>query len=203
LVKANGTLLWWFFILAGLVEGTLTARIWRRAHPTLPPPAVIQKEENLPQKLRIPKLGLAATVEAVGLGSDGEMVMPENPQIAAWYRSGSKLGEKGNLVIAGHLDSKTGPAVFYRLAQLTAGDKITITDQNNQEFLFIVVKKETYDEDQFPVNEVFGSSDRPRLNLITCRGRFDRATKRYTKRVVVFSELKEQKTSPAPDGKTP
>jgi LPXTG-site transpeptidase (sortase) family protein len=195
--------LWWFFILAGLVEGTLTAKIWSRAHPTPPPAVVVQKEENLPQKLRIPKLGLMARVEAVGLGSDGEMVMPENPQVAAWYQSGSKLGEKGNLVIAGHLDSKTGPAVFYRLSLLTLGDEIIVSDQNQKEYYFMVVKKETYDENQFPVGEVFGGNDKSQLNLITCRGRFDQTTKRYTKRVVVFSELKEQKISPAPAGKTP
>jgi LPXTG-site transpeptidase (sortase) family protein len=197
------TLLWWFFILAGLVEGTLTAKIWQRARPTPPPPVVVQKEENLPRKLRIPKLGLAAAVEAVGLADDGEMVMPEDPQRAAWYQSGSKLGEKGNIVIAGHLDSKTGPAVFYRLSLLTLGDEIIVSDQNQKEYYFVVVKKETYDESQFPMGEVFGGNNKSQLNLITCRGRFDQATKRYTKRIVVFAELKEQKTSPVPDGKTP
>jgi len=190
--------LWWFFILAGLVEGTLTAKIWLRAQPTQPPAVVVQKEENLPQQLWIPKLGVTTRVEAVGLDSDGEMVMPENPDSVAWYQSGSKLGEKGNLVIAGHLDSKTGPAVFYRLSLLTLGDEIIVSDQNQKEYYFVVVKKETYDEDQFPIGEVFGGNDKSQLNLITCRGQFDRTTKRYTKRVVVFSELKEQKTSPAP-----
>ncbi len=177
--------------MAGLIEGTLIAKIWLRAHPSPPPTIVIEKKASLPQKLKIPKLGLTTTVEAVGLGTDGEMLMPENPQVVAWYQSGSSLGEKGNLVIAGHLDSKTGPAVFYRLSSLTAGDEIIVSDQEQKEYCFVVVKKEIYEEDQFPMEEVFGKSDQKRLNLITCRGKFDQNTKRYTKRVVVFSELRE------------
>ena len=186
------------------MEGTLAAKIlFRSSHSVLPTPIIVKKEESYPQKINIPKLGVASKVEAVGLGTDGEMAMPENPETVAWYKLGNKLGEKGNVVIAGHLDSKTGPAIFYRLPELGIGEEIIVADQNNKEFHFVVVKKETYDEDKFPVGEVFGESDKPRLNLITCRGRFDRTTKRYTKRIVVYTELKERKTSSAADEKKP
>jgi hypothetical protein len=37
--------------------------------------------------------------------------------------------------------------------------------------------------------DVFGPSKQTRLNLITCKGTFNRATQNYDKRLVVFSEM--------------
>jgi len=179
--------------LAGLVEGLLATKIWFRlsfSHLS-PLPTVVEKEISIPRQVNIPKLGLITEVMPAGRESDGEMAVPEDPWVVAWYQWGAKLGEKGNAVIAGHLDSKTGPAVFYHLSQLTAGDEVLVKDQNQKEFVYIVVKKETYNENNFPVTEVFGESDKPRLNLITCRGQFNRETKRYTKRIVIYTELRE------------
>ncbi len=148
-------------------------------------PHVIQH----PQILSIPRLGITAKIEAVGLDSVKRMDVPKDTNNVGWYKLGYKPGEVGNAVIDGHVDSLTGPAVFYNLSQLEKGDSIIIQGDNKQLY-FIVTAKETYQYDQFPVNKVFGTSSNPRLNLITCKGTFDRLKKNYSQRLVVYTQQK-------------
>lgn len=182
-----------FFLLAGLTEGFLAGYlIAGRIYPSVKKQVEAPPQRGtIPQKIIIPRLGIETGILPIGLNEKGEMVMPEDYTNVGWYRDGFRLGEKGSIVIAGHLDSKTGPAVFYRLSQLQPGDEIRVIDQNGREFIFIVTRLQTYYDANFPLEEVFLANDKQRLNLITCRGHFDRAKQRYNQRVVVFSELKE------------
>lgn len=41
--------------------------------------------------------------------------MPKRFDTVAWYVLGPRPGELGKAVMAGHLDAKTGPAIFWRL----------------------------------------------------------------------------------------
>jgi hypothetical protein len=47
--------------------------------------------------------------------------------VAGWYALGPRPGDPGSAVILGHVDSKRGPAVFYRLRQLLRGDEIDVS----------------------------------------------------------------------------
>jgi LPXTG-site transpeptidase (sortase) family protein len=143
-----------------------------------------------PVGLRIPTLGIDTTVQWVGVDAEGRMGVPSNYTDVAWYERGPTPGTPGNAVIAGHLDSKTGPAVFYRLEDLKPGDEIFVTAANGQEYRFIVTASEVYVADDAPVDRIFGTAVTPHLNLITCDGAFDRAIRQYDKRLVVYSELK-------------
>ncbi len=189
----NKKLFFYFLIAAGLIEGTLAGYglSLKKATEikTRPPEKSVTEEARLPKKVVIPKLGIETEVKPVGLDSEGQMEMPPDYWAAAWYQTDISLGKKGSTVIAGHLDSPKGPAVFYRLSQLEKGDVVLVFDQNGREYQFSVVKKETYEEDQFPLAEVFAAADKARLNLITCRGKFNRSTRRYDKRIVVYTEL--------------
>ena len=42
----------------------------------------------------------------------------ELPTKAGWYADGTAPGDTGPAVLAGHVDSKRGPAVFYRLREV-------------------------------------------------------------------------------------
>lgn len=144
-----------------------------------------------PQTLSIPKLGVNAAVEAVGQDSTGRMDVPQGVFNVGWYSLGYKPGEKGNAVMAGHLDTTTGaPAVFYYLNQLSVGDQVIVSDRNGRELTFEVTGARSYLFDQVPLQEIFGPSDKPRLNLITCTGVWNRGTSNYTNRLVVFTELR-------------
>lgn len=154
-------------------------------------PSPTQKPITLPVKIQIPKIGVNAEIESVGLDKQNKMDVPKLVENVAWYNLGAKPGEKGSAVMAGHLDKITGaPAVFYNLSSLAPGDRITVTNRSGDNFIFIVTRISKYPDKQFPLQEVFaGPTDTARLNLITCEGVFDRKTKNYSDRVVVYSEL--------------
>lgn len=151
-----------------------------------PTPVLLSK----PVTLAIPKLGIKTQIEYVGNDAKGNMDVPKNDMHVAWYEPGFLPGAKGNAVLAGHFDKKSGgPAVFYNLNQLQAGDAIVVTDENRKELTFVVMEKHTYPVTHFPVEEVFGSSNEKYLNLITCGGVWDSVKKMYGDRLVVRSVL--------------
>ncbi len=155
--------------------------------------SIEQQTVAAPTKLTIPKLGIVAAVESVGMDSQGRMDVPKNADNVAWYNLGYKPGDLGNAVIAGHYDRETGaPAVFYDINKLQVGDKIITTDVHGKEISFSVIRNTNYPYEQFPLKEVFGSSSKPMLNLITCEGTWNKITHNYSHRTVVFAEMIKQ-----------
>jgi LPXTG-site transpeptidase (sortase) family protein len=144
-----------------------------------------------PVNLQIPKLGITTTIESVGLDAKKNMDVPKKDMDVGWYQYGSKPGEMGNAVIAGHFDTRAGtPAVFYHLADLAVGDDIIVTDEKGQAYTFTVISKDKYPVDNFPIDTVFGKSDNRYLNLITCDGVWQPSKKLYSDRLVVRTQLK-------------
>ncbi len=146
----------------------------------------------IPKTLRIPSINLEATIESVGMDAKGNMDTPKDSDNVAWYNLGYKPGTVGNAVIAGHYDKADGsPAVFWNLSKLAVGDKVMVTDENGSEQTFQVVRSEKYPYDQFPLQEVFGKSDKKMLNFITCQGEWNSEAKNYSHRSVIYTELVE------------
>lgn len=147
------------------------------------------QEIGFPERIIIPKIGVDAAVQYVGLTPDGDMDAPNNAKDAAWFKLGPKPAEEGNAVIAGHFDSKDGkPALFWDLDKLSPGDYIFIIDDKSVKRRFKVIERKFYDSESASMEEIFGASDKARLNLITCGGVWDKKTQNYNKRLVVFSE---------------
>lgn len=143
-----------------------------------------------PVNLSIPEIGVNSDIEYVGLDSKRNMDVPKKAENVAWYELGPKPGELGSAVLAGHLDAPDGsPAVFWDLKILKVGDEIITTDEDGKKQTFIVKGVESYPWDDFPLEEVFADSSGRKLNLITCEGDFDRETKNYSKRTVVYAEM--------------
>ncbi len=201
-MKQIGIIILLFIVsFVGISIGAGTAHLLSANNPSkqvLPAHILPQKDSakepaielGIPQTLRIPKINVQATVESVGLDTQGRMDIPRKVEDVAWYNLGYKPGEKGNAVIDGHLDKVTGaPAVFWNLSKLTAGDKIFITDSKGHEYTFSVLYIRKYPYNNFPIEEVFGASSKSRLNLITCQGVWNSAQRNYSHRVVAFSEL--------------
>lgn len=154
--------------------------------------------DTVPVRLRIPAIDVDATIEPVGQDRNGRMDTPSLVDDVAWYEPGVAPGEIGNAVLAGHLDRIGGaPAVFWKLGKLAAGDDIFVTDSAGGELHFRVTGVESYPYDAAPMNDIFGFGIRSRLNLITCRGKWDRAGQTYTQRLVVYSELVGDDSAPA------
>lgn len=144
----------------------------------------------IPAKLTIPAIKVNTDIEQVGTLPSGQMGVPANINNAAWYEPGTKPGNTGNSVIDGHVDSKTGPAVFYNLKKLQTGDEIIVTDKNGTALTYIVKNKVSYPRDKAPLEKIFGYTDGRKLNLITCTGLFNRNQHTHEQRLVVYTELK-------------
>lgn len=153
-------------------------------------PTPTPEPQYLPVSFSIPKIGVNALIEAVGTDENGKMVLPEELTKAGWYKDGFRPGQKGNAVIAGHLDSTTGAgAIFYHLHELEPGDTMSVLDEHGSLYTFTVTRKETYPYDAVPIDEVFGRSDTADLNLVTCTGWWNAAMHNYSHRMVIYSKL--------------
>ena len=145
-----------------------------------------------PSMLVIPKLGVQAPVDYVGMDEEGKMDVPTVDTHVAWFSLGFRPGEIGNAVMAGHYDTTNAvPSIFYHLNQLQPGDEIFVIDEFGQQKKFVVRENVEYDLNNVPLQSIFGYSDKPRLNLITCSGWFNNSINSYSHRTVVFTELVE------------
>jgi sortase (surface protein transpeptidase) len=90
-------------------------------------------------------------------------------------------------VIAGHVDSKRGPAVFFRLPDLGRGDRIFVDRADGTTAVFAAQRIERHGKNAFPTDEVYGDTPDSQLRLITCGGKFDRKAHSYVDNVIVFA----------------
>lgn len=142
--------------------------------------------------LAAPAIGLRTShMVELGLGHDRRLEAPEEWDAVGWYSRGAAPGQEGPAVLAGHLDSPTGPAVFHRLDGLREQDTVSVERADGTVVDFAVYAVERHAKDDFPTEEVYGDTERPELRLITCGGDFDAATGHYTDNVVVFAALVE------------
>lgn len=145
-----------------------------------------------PGRLEIPKLNVDAVIEEVGRIKNGQMGVPQNPDNIGWFEPGVKPGAQGNAVMAGHIDSLTGPAVFYDLKKLEKGDEIIVHGKDGEALRFVVTKTETYPRNDSPVDDIFGFNYSSGLTLITCTGEYNRKAKTHEERYVVYTELSQE-----------
>lgn len=97
----------------------------------------------------------------------------------------------GNAIMAGHVDNYIGPAVFYPLKNLIAGNEVIVSDTATNKLIFEVISVEAYLATDAPIDKIFGETGEIQLNLITCTGEYNRISKEYDKRLVVYTRLKE------------
>lgn len=140
-----------------------------------------------PTRLKIPSINVNATIEYVGLTPDGAMDVPKSPHNVGWFKLGPRPGENGSAVIAGHYGFKKG-SVFDNLHKLDKGDKLYVQDEKGRMTTFVVREILKYDSKADALN-VFDSNDgKAHLNLITCEGIWDKVSKNYSKRLVIFTD---------------
>src|SRR5512132_1373131 len=138
-----------------------------------------------PVRVEIPAIGVSSPLVPLGLNPDGTMQVPGDFQVAGWFTGGPQPGQLGPAVIAGHVDSRTGPAVFYRLRDLRPGDQIRVVRADRLVVLFEVESLASYPKQALPDEAVYGATTAPALRLITCAGTFDRARHSYRDNLVV------------------
>ncbi|WP_431041472.1 class F sortase [Streptomyces sp. P1-3] len=158
-------------------------------------PGIPQRGPALPRsapvRLAIPSVGVDAPFTELALDGAGRLNAPpaEDGNLVGWFREGASPGERGNAIVAGHVDTTTGPAVFWPLSSLKPKEKVTITRADGIEATFTVDGVETYPKNAFPDQKVYGETEDAQLRLITCGGSYDHVARDYTANVVVFAHL--------------
>jgi Sortase domain len=142
-----------------------------------------------PRTLRIPAIGVRTPLEPLATDARGRLRPPGDPARAGWFHAGVRPGDVGPAVIAGHVDSRTGAAVFTRLGSLTPGARILVTDARGRVAAFTVERTASFPKTRFPTEDVYGATPDPQLRLITCGGAFDPVSGHYRRDVVVYASL--------------
>jgi LPXTG-site transpeptidase (sortase) family protein len=138
-----------------------------------------------PVRVEIPAIGVSSPLVRLGLNPDRTMEVPGDYQVAGWFTGGPQPGQLGPAVIAGHVDSRTGPAVFYRLRDLRPGDQVRVVRADRRVVRFEVDSVASYPKQALPSEAVYGATTAPVLRLITCAGSFDQASRSYRDNLVV------------------
>lgn len=142
------------------------------------------------RRVLIPAIGVDAPAIEVGKDKDGwiEAPPPANSNLAGWYKGSVSPGERGTAVVVGHVDNRSGPAVFFGLGALRKGARIDVLRTDGRTAVFTVYSIKTFMKDGFPADRVYGATGRPELRVITCGGAYARSTG-YDGNVVVFARM--------------
>lgn len=144
-----------------------------------------------PKKIIIPSLGIDDYVQNVGRDQNNEVAVPNNVHFAGWFVDSVRPGDMGLSIIDGHVDLRPNheDAIFQHLDTIKQNAEVTVVFGDDSKRTFKVVQVQ-----DVPVEEaasvVFSSrpDGKRQLNLVTCSGKYDAATKRLDRRVIVTAE---------------
>ena len=141
-----------------------------------------------PVRLRIPAVRIDTPLQRLGRAADATVEVPGDFGVAGWFADGPRPGQDGPAVILGHVDSRTGPGVFYPLAGLAAGTEVLVDRADGSTVTFRVSGVVTVPKSGFPTDQVYGPTLQSSLRLVTCGGPFDRAAGSYRDNVIVSAD---------------
>lgn len=182
-------------------SGTVDPPTLSPSRPSSPSPAPTPDQPRAPAplgpsdptRISIPAIGVDSVVNRIGLAADGTLAVPQpGPRLdqAAWFEKSPTPGQPGPSVIEGHVDTESGPSVFFKLGSLRPGLHIVVTRADGTRLVFVVDGVRNYLKSKFPTQLVYGAKDlsRPALRLITC-SQFDTTTRHHIGNAVVFAHL--------------
>jgi len=140
-----------------------------------------------PVRIRVPIINIDAPIQPLTVDENGVLPAPDTFEGTGWWSGGPEPGERGPAVIAGHLDSYRGPAVFYRIKDMREGDTIFVDRADGSEAVFATERIERHDKDDFPTEAVYGDTPDSQLRLITCGGKFDKRHRTYLDNIIVYA----------------
>ena len=166
--------------------------------------ALIHKPARLlhvpPVEVTIPAAGIESTLVGLALNDDRTLRPPADYRQAGWYAAGSYPGDADGVpaVIAGHVDSWNGPAVFYRLQQVEVGQQVRVRRADGSVAVFDVYATRRYPKDAFPADAVYAPTAQAEIRVITCTGTFDKSRRSYLDNLVLFARLNPAASRSAP-----
>ncbi|MFJ7210186.1 class F sortase [Amycolatopsis sp. NPDC098790] len=155
------------------------------------PGAVAALPKSDPVSIDIPKIGAHSSLVPLGVNADNTIQVPPvtTPLQAGWYTYAPTPGEVGPAIVLGHVDGNHQKGIFFRLKELTAGDRVSIARADGTTALFEVTKVHQVPKQEFEGEGVYDDTAGPELRLITCGGVFDRSAHNYVDNIVVYAHL--------------
>jgi hypothetical protein len=120
----------------------------------LPKPCLDRRAR--PVAVIIPEIGVRARVIRLGLTRDRTLAVPLSASVAGWYTASPRPGAIGSAIIVGHIDSRSGPGVFFRLRSLRPRDRIYVRRSNGTLAIFAVTAVREYAKAHFPADAIYG-----------------------------------------------
>jgi hypothetical protein len=155
--------------------------------PIVAPPQSAAAQVARPVSLTVPLIGVKTNLITLGLAAGGAMQVPSTSTVAGWFTGSPRPGAVGSSIIVGHVDSKSGPGIFFRLPELKNGDDVYVKRSDGTTAEFRVTEVQEYPKDHFPTETVFGPTPDAELRLITCGGTFDSVTGHYLSNIIVYA----------------
>lgn len=147
--------------------------------------ALAPRRARPPVGVRVPSLGLDATVRPVGVARDRQMQLPADPRVLGWYRYGPAPGQRGSVVVAGHVDSREyGVGPLAALQTVEPGARVEVVTAAGRTRTYRVDSVQRFDRQALPA-EVFSRSGPERLRLVTCTGAYLPEAGGYQQNLVV------------------
>lgn len=145
-----------------------------------------------PRSITIKAKNIYGIIQKVGTTKDNSVGSPGNIYFAGWYTDSVKPGEKGLSIIDGHVAGKYSDGIFKHLADVKINDTVQIEFGDNSIKLFSVVEVKSLAEPQSAAYLFSKRADiDSQLNIITCSGKFDKATQLYDSRLILVTKLIE------------
>lgn len=132
-----------------------------------------------PVLVEIGAVQIAADVVPVGLNEQRAIVVPPLGRVG-WYPG------EGAIVLVGHVDSQSGPDVFFGLHKLAGGEQVVVTARDGTRTTYVVREKRLVPKAELPA-EIFDPRAGPGLWLITCGGAFDHKAHSYESNQLVYA----------------
>jgi len=139
--------------------------------------------------LRIPAIGVDVSLPTLGLNADHTVQVPTDFRQAGWFGLGPSPGQTGSAVILGHVDSYTGPAVFFQIRTPRAGNQVNVSLADGAVAHFRVSAMAMYAKDQFPARQVYAPHGGSARQLLTCGGTLNSVTRSYLSNIVAYTTL--------------
>lgn len=77
------------------------------------------------------------------------MEVPHDPALAGWYALGPTPGALGLAVIAGHVSWNGAAGVFSRLAEMRAGDTLSVSREDGRTAVFTMLRVAQFSKQRF------------------------------------------------------
>jgi len=138
-------------------------------------------------RVQIPSIGVDAGVVDLALNRDQTLQVPARASQVGLWKGGAVPGARGAAIMVGHVDSRTGPAVFFRLRRLAEGDRVIVRMPGRPPARYVVQGSEQVSKGRFPTRRVYARTRGATLRLITCSGSFDRTSGHYRDNLVVYA----------------